>query len=119
MAIIALWWSESLSSSITPIHGTHFGGFHRWRIMAFNRMGYQHPSLFVQKLVKYGGKVTSKKRMLQALEGGKPDMVPIAPYFWGAEYTWKIAEVEIWELLYGSNRRLRRVIRKGRRLPFT
>jgi len=40
--------------------------------------------------------------MLKALEGGKPDMVPIAPYFWGAEYTWKVAEVEIWELLYGD-----------------
>ena len=46
--------------------------------------------------------MTSKERMLKALEGGKPDMVPIAPYFWGAEYTWKVAEVEIWELLYGD-----------------
>jgi len=47
-------------------------------------------------------KVTSRERMLKALEGGKPDVVPIAPYFWGAEYTWKVAGVEIWELLYGD-----------------
>ena len=36
------------------------------------------------------------------MEGGVPDIVPIAPYFWGAEYTWKVAGVEIWELLYGD-----------------
>lgn len=46
--------------------------------------------------------MTSKERMLTALEGGKPDMVPIAPYFWGAEYRWKVLGMPIWELLYGS-----------------
>jgi len=46
--------------------------------------------------------MTSKERMITALEGGKPDVVPVAPYFWGAEYTWKVAGVEIWELLYGD-----------------
>ena len=46
--------------------------------------------------------MTSKERMLKALEGGVPDVVPVAPYFWGAEYTWKVAGVEIWELLYGD-----------------
>lgn len=46
--------------------------------------------------------MTSKERMLKALEGGKPDVVPIAPYFWGAEYRWKAVGVEIWELLYGD-----------------
>jgi uroporphyrinogen-III decarboxylase len=46
--------------------------------------------------------MTSKERMLTALAGGKPDMVPIAPYFWGAEYRWKAVGVEIWELLYGD-----------------
>lgn len=46
--------------------------------------------------------MTSKERMLKALEGGIPDMVPIAPYFWGAEYRWKVLGIEIWELLYGD-----------------
>ncbi len=46
--------------------------------------------------------MTSKERMLKALEGDLPDVVPVAPYFWGAEYTWKVAGVEIWELLYGE-----------------
>jgi len=46
--------------------------------------------------------VTSKERMLTAIEGGKPDRVPIAPYFWGAEYRWKAVGVEIWELLHGD-----------------
>ncbi len=46
--------------------------------------------------------MTSKERMLIALSGGKPDIVPIAPYFWGAEYRWKVIGVEIWELLYGD-----------------
>jgi len=46
--------------------------------------------------------MTSKERMLKALAGGKPDMVPIAPYFWGAEYRWKVVGAEIWELLYGD-----------------
>jgi uroporphyrinogen-III decarboxylase len=46
--------------------------------------------------------MTSKERMLIALEGGKPDMVPLAPYFWGAEYRWKVVDLELWELLYGD-----------------
>ena len=46
--------------------------------------------------------MTSKERMIKALEGGIPDAVPMAPYFWGAEYTWKVVGVEIWELLYGD-----------------
>lgn len=46
--------------------------------------------------------MTSKERMLKALEGDIPDVVPIAPYFWGAEYRWKVVGVEIWELLYGD-----------------
>jgi uroporphyrinogen-III decarboxylase len=46
--------------------------------------------------------MTPKERMLTALAGGKPDIMPIAPYFWGAEYRWKVVGVEIWELLYGN-----------------
>jgi len=46
--------------------------------------------------------MTSKERMLTALEGGMPDIVPIAPYFWGAEYRWKVVGVPLWELLYGD-----------------
>jgi len=46
--------------------------------------------------------MTSKERMLTALSGGKPDIVPVAPYFWGAEYRWKVVGVEIWELIYGD-----------------
>lgn len=46
--------------------------------------------------------MTSKERMLIALTGRKPDIVPVAPYFWGAEYIWKVTGYEIWELLYGD-----------------
>ncbi|HGJ67453.1 TPA: methyltransferase, partial [bacterium] len=46
--------------------------------------------------------MTPKQRMLTAIAGGKPDIVPVAPYFWGAEYRWKIVGVEIWEFLYGD-----------------
>ncbi len=46
--------------------------------------------------------MTPKERILTALARGKPDKTPVAPYFWGAEYRWKVVGVEIWELLYGD-----------------
>lgn len=40
--------------------------------------------------------------MLAALEGRPVDRIPIAPYFWGAEYVWKIMDRPIWEVLHGE-----------------
>ena len=34
--------------------------------------------------------MTSRERMLAALDGGAVDMIPVAPYFWGAEYVWRL-----------------------------
>jgi len=39
--------------------------------------------------------------MLAALEGRKPDMVPVAPYFWGEEYVWKLVGKPVWRLSLG------------------
>jgi uroporphyrinogen-III decarboxylase len=40
--------------------------------------------------------------MLTALEGGRPDRVPVAPYIWGSEYTWKLLGVPIWQAQHGA-----------------
>ncbi len=48
--------------------------------------------------------MNGKERMLKALEGKNTDVIPVAPYFWGAEYIWKVADYEIWELQYGGNK---------------
>ena len=46
--------------------------------------------------------MTSRERMLAAFEGEPVDCIPIAPYFWGAEYTWQLTGMPIWEALHGS-----------------
>ena len=46
--------------------------------------------------------MTSRERMIAAMEGRPVDMVPVAPYFWGAEYAWKLMGLTIWELILGS-----------------
>jgi uroporphyrinogen-III decarboxylase len=46
--------------------------------------------------------MTSKERILKAMEGKKPDIVPIAPHFWGSEYIWKVAGIDILELMHGD-----------------
>ena len=38
--------------------------------------------------------------MIAAMEGREVDMIPIAPWFWGAEYVWKIVGQPIWEVLH-------------------
>jgi len=45
--------------------------------------------------------MTPRERMHLALEGGRPDQVPVAPYIWGAEYAWKLLGVPIWEAQHG------------------
>jgi len=45
--------------------------------------------------------LTSRERVLAALEGRPVDHIPVAPYFWGAEYTWKLTGKPIWEVLHG------------------
>lgn len=45
--------------------------------------------------------MTSRERMIAALEGREVDRIPIAPYFWGAEYVWKLMGKPIWEVMLG------------------
>lgn len=46
--------------------------------------------------------MTSRERMIAALEGRDIDQIPVAPYFWGAEYGWKLVGKPIWEVLHGN-----------------
>ncbi|MFB3881890.1 MAG: uroporphyrinogen decarboxylase family protein [Armatimonadota bacterium] len=46
--------------------------------------------------------MTPRQRMLTALEGGRPDRAPVAPYIWGAEYLWKLLGVPIWVAQHGA-----------------
>lgn len=46
--------------------------------------------------------MTSRERMTAALEGRPVDRIPVAPYFWGAEYSWKLVGKPIWEVLHGE-----------------
>jgi uroporphyrinogen-III decarboxylase len=46
--------------------------------------------------------MTSRERMIAALEGREVDRIPVAPYFWGAEYSWKLVGKPIWEVLHGD-----------------
>jgi len=39
--------------------------------------------------------------MIAAMEGREVDRIPIAPYFWGAEYVWKLMGKPIWEVMLG------------------
>lgn len=46
--------------------------------------------------------MTSRERMIAAIEGRNTDQIPVAPYFWGAEYGWKLVDKPIWEVLHGE-----------------
>jgi len=46
--------------------------------------------------------MTSRERMIAAIEGRNTDQIPVAPYFWGAEYGWKLVGKPIWEVLHGE-----------------
>lgn len=46
--------------------------------------------------------MTSRERMIAAMEGRPVDCIPVAPYFWGAEYSWKLTGHPIWEVLHGA-----------------
>jgi len=39
--------------------------------------------------------------MLAAMEGKRPDCVPVAPYFWGEEYVWKLMGKPVWQVSLG------------------
>ena len=45
--------------------------------------------------------MTPRERIFAAMEGRPLDTVPVAPYFWGAEYAWKLMGISIWELILG------------------
>jgi uroporphyrinogen-III decarboxylase len=46
--------------------------------------------------------MNSRERMIAAMEGRPVDAVPVAPYFWGAEYVWRLLGRPIWEVLHGE-----------------
>jgi len=39
--------------------------------------------------------------MIAAMEGQPVDVIPVAPYFWGAEYSWKLMNQPVWEVMFG------------------
>ena len=45
--------------------------------------------------------ITSRARMIAAIEGSEVDRIPIAPLFWGGEYTCKLMNRPIWEIIHG------------------
>ena len=55
--------------------------------------------------------MTPKERMLAAMEGRKPDCIPVAPYFWGEEYSWKLVGKPVWQLSLGPADSWKDVIR--------
>jgi len=55
--------------------------------------------------------MTPKQRMLAALEGKQPDCVPVAPYFWGEEYVWKLLGRPIWQVSLGPPDTSKEIIR--------
>lgn len=46
--------------------------------------------------------MTSLERMMAAMEGRHVDRIPIAPWFWGAEYSWKLMGKPLWEVMHGE-----------------
>jgi len=49
--------------------------------------------------------------MLAAMEGRKPDSVPVAPYFWGEEYVWRLMGKPVWQVSLGARDTWREIIR--------
>jgi uroporphyrinogen-III decarboxylase len=46
--------------------------------------------------------MTPKQRMLTAMSGRKPDVIPVAPYIWGTEYVWKLLDKPAWQVELGA-----------------
>ena len=46
--------------------------------------------------------MTSRERMLAAMDGATPDRTPVAPYFWGGEYSWRLTGRPLWQVLHGT-----------------
>lgn len=55
--------------------------------------------------------MTPKERMVAALEGRKPECVPVAPYFWGEEYVWKLMGKPVWQVSLGPTDTWKEIIR--------
>jgi uroporphyrinogen-III decarboxylase len=47
--------------------------------------------------------LTGKERMETVLKGGVPDVCPVAPVFWGAEYVWKVTGKSLLEQMHGKD----------------
>lgn len=45
--------------------------------------------------------MTSRERMIAAIGGGVVDQMPVAPMFWGYEYSWRLVNRPIWETIHG------------------
>ena len=46
--------------------------------------------------------MTSRERIFAAINGQPVDRIPVAPYFWGAEYAWKLTDKPLWEIMHGK-----------------
>ena len=55
--------------------------------------------------------MTPKERMLAAMEGRSPDCVPVAPYFWGEEYVWRLMGKPVWRISLGPRDTWKDIIR--------
>lgn len=49
--------------------------------------------------------------MLAAIEGREPDCIPVAPYFWGEEYVWKLLGRPVWQVSLGPSDTWKDIIR--------
>ncbi|MCC6445198.1 MAG: hypothetical protein IT210_17275 [Armatimonadetes bacterium] len=45
--------------------------------------------------------MNSRELMIAVMEGKRMEAIPVAPYFWGAEYVWKLLGQTIWQVLHG------------------
>jgi len=55
--------------------------------------------------------MTPKERMRAALAGRRPDCIPVAPYFWGEEYVWRLVGKPVWQLSLGLPETWQEIIR--------
>ncbi len=47
--------------------------------------------------------MTSRQRILACINGDAVDSIPVCPYFWGSEYSWKLTGKPLWEIMHGSS----------------
>jgi len=55
--------------------------------------------------------MTPKQRILGAIEGRQRDRLPVAPYFWGEEYVWKLMGKPVWQVSLGRRDTWKDIVR--------